>query len=241
MSAAEPRVLVLQQARVEPPGVYEHELRERGVAIERVMLDEGEQPPAWQSFDGLIVMGGAMGCYERDAYPWLDGELRLIGEAVAAGKPYWGVCFGAQLLAAALGAHVAPGPAPELGVSEVELTADAAADPIFAAAPARFRCLQWHGDTYELPVGAVQLARSTQYEQQAFAHGRAYGLQFHLEVDAELARRWAEVPAYVEELERHDGAGAAAQMVEDVAAIEAESASLARELFGRWLSEVVGL
>ncbi|MHB8531110.1 MAG: type 1 glutamine amidotransferase [Solirubrobacteraceae bacterium] len=241
MSALAPRLLVLQHARCEPPGVYEDELRERGIEIDRVLLDEGESLPDWRGHAGLIVMGGAMGCYERGAYPWLDGELRLIGEAVAAGKPYWGVCLGAQLLASALGARVASGPQPEMGVREVQLTPAAASDPVFSQAPPRFRSLQWHGDTYELPAGAVQLARSSLYEQQAFVRGRAYGLQFHLEVDRALARRWARVPSYAEDLERHDGPGAAARMVEQVAAAEHESAPLARSLLGRWLDCVVGV
>ncbi|HEY0517410.1 MAG TPA: type 1 glutamine amidotransferase [Solirubrobacteraceae bacterium] len=241
MSATPARLLVLQHARCEPPGVYEHELRERGVALHRVVLDEGEMLPDWRGYDGLVVMGGAMGAYERDAYAWIDAELELIAQAVAQGTPYWGVCLGAQLLAAALGARVAPGPAPELGVREVELTAPARADPVFGAAPDRFLSLQWHGDTYELPRGAVQLARSPMYEQQAFGHGRAYGVQFHLEVDRALAERWAAVPSYVEQLERHEGPGAAQRMVEQVAAAERESVPLARSLFGRWLEAVVGV
>ncbi len=241
MSAPAPRLLVLQHARCEPPGVYEDELRERRIGFDRVVLDEGEAQPDWRGYAGLVVMGGAMGAYEGAAHPWLGPELALIGEAVAAGTAYWGVCLGAQLLAAALGGRVAPGPEPELGVHEVQLTPAAAADPIFAQAPPRFRSLQWHGDTYELPGGAVQLARSPQYEQQAFVHGRAYAVQFHLEVDRALAERWATVPSYVEELERHDGPGAARRMVEQVKAVERESVPLARSLFARWLEAVVGL
>ena len=238
---ADARLLVLQHARVEPPGVYEHELRERGVPFDRFVLDEGEPAPDWRPYAGLVVMGGGMGVYEADRHPWLKAELALIGEAVREDLPYWGVCLGAQLLAAALGARVAPGPAPEHGVLALELTQAARRDPVFASAPERFRSLQWHGDTYELPAGAVQLARSRAYEQQAFVHGRAYGVQFHLEVDRPLAERWAQVPAYVEDLERHGGPGAAARMVAQVAAIERESVPLARALFGRWLSSVAGL
>src|SRR5581483_11480048 len=163
-------------------------------------------------------MGGAMGAGDEREHPWLAPEKRLICEAVRAGKPYWGVCLGAQLLAASLGARVMRGPNPELGVLPVQLTAAAAADPVFAQAPAEFATLQWHGDTYELPAGAVQLARSARYEQQAFALGRAYALQFHLEVDSALAERWMQVPAYVSELELLAGPGAPASMLEQVRA-----------------------
>ena len=251
---ADARLLVLQHARVEPPGVYEHELRERGVPFDRFVLDEGEPAPDWRPYAGLVVMGGGMGVYEADRHPWLKAELALIGEAVREDLPYWGVCLGAQLLAAALGARVAGGPPPGRGggggargpppppgALALALPLRQPRDPVFASAPERFRSLQWHGDTYELPAGAVQLARSRAYEQQAFVHGRAYGVQFHLEVDRPLAERWAQVPAYVEDLERHGGPGAAARMVAQVAAIERESVPLARALFGRWLSSVAGL
>ena len=123
----------------------------------------------------------------------------------------------------------------------VRLTDEAATDPVFTGAPREFQTLQWHGDTYELPAGAVRLAESDLYEQQAFVIGRAYALQFHLEVDTELAREWMEIPDYVEELERLGGAGTPAQMLDQVAAIEATSVPLARRLFSRWLVDVAGL
>jgi GMP synthase (glutamine-hydrolysing) len=233
------RLLVLQHAGCEPPGVYEDEARERGVELHRILLDERPELPDWRAFDGIVVMGGAMGAYEDHEHPWLTREKRLIAEAVAAGLPYWGVCLGAQLLAASLGAAVAPGPSPELGVLPVRLTPEATADPVFSAAPEEFATLQWHGDTYELPAGAIRLAGSELYEQQAFVLGRAYALQFHLEVDSELAAEWMAIPAYVEELERLGGNGTPGRLIEEVAAIVGQSVPLARELFGRWLSDVV--
>lgn len=238
---APPTLLVLQHAGCEPPGVYEDELRERGIPIERVLVEEGGPLPDWREFAGIVTMGGAMGAYEDERYPWLGAERALIAQAVRAGKPYWGVCLGAQLLAASLGARVSAGPRPELGVLPVQLTPAAGADPVFAAAPPTFSTLQWHGDTYELPNGAVQLARSDAYEQQAFAHGRAYALQFHLEVDAGLAEEWMRIPAYVEELEQLDGPGAAERMLAQVRAAQPDTVALARRLFSRWLVLVAGL
>jgi GMP synthase-like glutamine amidotransferase len=185
-------------------------------------------------------MGGAMGAYEEDSHPWLGPEKRLIAEAVAAGRPFWGVCLGAQLLAAALGARVEPGPSPEIGLQTVTLTGAAHADPVFAPAPRSFKALQWHGDTYSLPEGAIRLAGSARYEQQAFALGPAYGLQFHLEVDGPLAESWMEIPAYVDELEQLGGPGAPARMLAQVRAAEADTVPLARSLFARWLVEVAG-
>ncbi len=236
-----PTLLVLQHAGCEPPGVYEDEARARGVALHRILLDEQPELPDWRGFAGVVVMGGAMGAYEDEIHPWLTAEKRLIAEAVGAGRPYWGVCLGAQLLAASLGAPVSPGPRPELGVLPVRLTAAAAEDPVFSRAPAEFATLQWHGDTYELPDGAIRLAGSELYEQQAFVIKRAYALQFHLEVDSRLAAEWMAIPDYVEELERLGGAGTPAGLLEQVSVIEPQSVPLARELFGRWLVEVVGL
>jgi GMP synthase (glutamine-hydrolysing) len=231
------RLLVLQHAGCEPPGVYEDVLRERGIGFERVIVAD-EPLPEWTGFAGIVAMGGAMGAYEDEAFPWLAAEKRLIGVAVAAGTPYWGVCLGAQLLAAALGAEVSTGPEPELGVMEVELTAAASGDAVFAGAPERFPTLQWHGDTYALPAGATRLARSERYEQQAFALGSAYAVQFHLEVDGALAKEWMEVPDYVAELEELDGPQAPARMLAEVRAAEAQTVPLARQLFTRWLVEV---
>ena len=233
-------LLVLQHAGCEPPGVYEDVLRERGVGFERVVVAE-EPLPAWREHAAIVAMGGAMAAYEEDAHPWLAAEKRLIAAAVAAGTPYWGVCLGAQVLAAALGAEVRPGPEPELGVMDVELTAAARHDPVFKDAPRRFSTLQWHGDTYALPEGAVRLARSARYEQQAFALGTAYAVQFHLEVDGALAAEWMEVPEYVAELEQLDGPQAPARMLAEVRAAEAETVPLARELFTRGLVGVAGL
>jgi GMP synthase (glutamine-hydrolysing) len=234
-------ILVLQHAGCEPPGAYEAELRSRRLPFVRVMLDEGEELPDWRAYAAIVAMGGAMSANDDATYPWLTPEKRLIAEAVRAGTPYWGVCLGAQLLAASLGAGVARGPRAELGVLPVELTAAAASDPVFAAAPASFPTLQWHGETYELPPGAVQLARSAQYEQQAFVLGRAYALQFHLEVDLELAREWMKIPAFVEELERVEGAHAPSALLSEMEHAERASVPLARELFARWLVRVVGI
>ena len=91
------RVLVLQHIACEPPGVYEDVLRERGAEIVRVELDEGEPLPDWQPFDLIVAMGGPQGVYEQDAHPWLREEVRVIGEAVRAGRAYFGACLGVCL------------------------------------------------------------------------------------------------------------------------------------------------
>jgi GMP synthase-like glutamine amidotransferase len=236
---ASPTLLVLQHIECEPPGAYEDELRDGGGALVRAMVDQGEALPEWRDFDGIVVMGGPMGAYEDERLAWLSAEKRLIAAAVNAGVPFWGVCLGSQLLAASLGAAVGPGPEPEVGVLPVVRCADAVDDPVFDQAPASFPALQWHGDTFELPVGARRLARSDAYENQAFAVRRAYGLQFHIEIGIELARLWGDVPAYAQSLETMMGADGLARLLGEVEAHAAEMTALARRLFGAWLANVV--
>jgi GMP synthase (glutamine-hydrolysing) len=233
-------LLVLQHIACEPPAAYEDELRAWGLELHRVEVDEGEPLPDWRAFGGIVAMGGPMGAYEDERLPWLTDEKRLIAAAVRAGTPYWGVCLGAQLLASALGARVFPGPEAEVGVLPVHPTPAAAADPVFGVAPAEFHALQWHTDTWELPTGALRLAGSDAYEQQAFVFERAYGVQFHLEIDARLTAEWGAVPKYADSLRRLLGDDGLAQLTVAVGRHEPESIALARGLFARWLEQVVG-
>ena len=209
-------ILVLQHIGCEPAAAYEDELLDRGLHPVPVLLHDGQELPDWRSFAGIVAMGGPMSVWDDVLHPWLANERRFIAEAVRAGTPYWGVCLGAQLLAASLGATVAPGERPEVGVAPVTLTEAAARDPVFAHAPPAFGALHWHADTYQLPPGAVGLARSAHYEQQAFAVGRAYALQFHLEVPAALAGDWLRVPAYAESLRQTRGPGASSALLEEL-------------------------
>jgi GMP synthase-like glutamine amidotransferase len=233
------RFLVIQHAACEPPGAYEAELRAREIAFERVEVDEGQPLPSWRGFDAILAMGGPMGATDDEQLPWLADEKRQLTEAIAAGVPYWGVCLGAQLLAACLGARVYRGERPEIGVySDVELTAAARDDPVFARAPERITTLQWHSDSFELPAGARLLASSAAYANQAFVWGRAYGLQFHLEASAELAAMWLEVPEYAAELTRTLGPEGVTALAGELRELGG-APPLARELFGRWIERAV--
>jgi GMP synthase (glutamine-hydrolysing) len=233
------RALVLQHISCEPPGVYEDVLRERGAAIHRVELDEGDRLPERREFDAIIAMGGPMSVNDDEALPWLADEKTFISEAVRTGKPYWGVCLGVQLLAASLGARVHPGNEPEVGLLPVDLTDEALSDPLFASLPRSLITLQWHSDTFDLPVGAVRLASSPTYPNQAFRFANAYGVQFHLEVSNEMAREWAAVPEYAASLERVLGPGTAEELVRRVELRSVEMLANGRALFERWLDVVV--
>lgn len=234
------RVLVLQHIACEPPGAYEDVLVERGATLTRVELDEGEALPALDGFDAVVAMGGPMSVNDEDEHAWLVPEKRLIREAAERGVPYWGACLGVQLLASALGARVYAGPSPEVGLLPVRLTDEGRADPVLGSLPAEFETLQWHGDTFDLPHGAVLLASSDPYPNQAFRFRNAYGVQFHLEVSVPMAKAWAEVPEYGAYLDRVLGAGSLPRVIDDVAHHETQMLDHARTMFASWFDTTLG-
>jgi GMP synthase-like glutamine amidotransferase len=229
-------VLVLQHIACEPPGVYEDVLRERGATLRLVEVDAGDRLPDWQEFDAIVAMGGPMSANDEAELSWLRDEKELVAAAVRAGMPFWGVCLGVQLLAASLGARVYAGETPEVGVLSVELTEEGLHDPVFAALPPAFPSLQWHGDTFDLPEGAVRLAGSPAYPNQAFRFENAYGVQFHLEVSSEMAREWMDVPEYAIALERTIGGETMLRAVDERVG---EMLEHGRALFEGWLDRVV--
>lgn len=230
------RVLVLQHLACEHPGFFSEVMSERGVEAVPVEIDEGEPLPDWREFDAILAMGGPNGAYEEEDHPWLVPEKELIREAVDGGRPFLGVCLGVQLLASALGADVGPmdGGA-EVGLLPVELTEEGKADPLFQGMPEPLVTVQWHGDTFELPEGAALLASSPIAENQAFRAGNAYGVQFHLEVTPEMAREWAEVPAYKESARKMLGEEGGAEFLAEMERRAEELRPGAKRLFSNWL------
>lgn len=183
--------IVLQHEAWEGPGLIAEALAAHAIAFAIVRLDRGEAVPKASNLDGLVVMGGPMGVYEAEQYPWLAGEQKLIAACVEGGRAVLGVCLGAQLLAAALGAPVRKGPEMEAGEGSVVLTGAGRQDPVLGGNGSELPVVHWHQDTFPLPQGADLLASSRMYEQQAFRIGRkVYGLQFHMELDAEQADDW---------------------------------------------------
>jgi len=197
--------IVVQHTPTEGPGLLTGVMDDAGAPVSVVRLDLGDVLPAPSEVAGVVVMGGPMGVHDTADHPWLTAERHWLTGAVEAGLPVLGVCLGSQLLAAALGAEVTTGPVPEIGVGQVTLEAEGRADPLLGPEGDRLPVVHWHSDTFAIPDGAVRLASSAHYENQAFRYGdRVYGLQFHLEVDDEVAAGWApDLPAGIS-LDRPD-------------------------------------
>jgi GMP synthase (glutamine-hydrolysing) len=141
--------------------------------------------------DLMIVLGGPIGAYEEDRYPFLVDEMRLIDSALRNGARILGVCLGAQLLARVLGARVYPGPAKEIGYAPITLSAAGERSCLRRLADCDYTVLHWHGDTFDLPAGTSHLASTTLTPNQAFALGtQALALQFHIETDPRAIERW---------------------------------------------------
>jgi GMP synthase-like glutamine amidotransferase len=195
--------IVFQHLPCEHPGIFREFMRRDGVEEVTVELDAGDPLPTLETADALLVFGGPMNVYEEERYPWLGPETAVIREAALGGLPVLGICLGAQLLAKALGAPVTRNPVSEVGLLEIELTPAGEVDPLFAGWPRRATVVQWHGDTFAIPDGAVRLAGSADCPNQAFRFGdQAYGLQFHPEVTAAMAAEWSEIPEYAAALAR---------------------------------------
>jgi len=234
------QALVLQHIRCEPPGIFSAMLTDRGIAIETIELDEGGELPDWREVDLVLAMGGPMGAHDEAEHPWLAVEKRWIAAAVRAGVPYFGVCLGAQLLAASLGAPVHTGQIPEVGVLPVTVAAAGRDDPVLGVLGGEFPALQWHGDTFGIPAGAVRLAGSAAYPNQAFRFGNAaYAVQFHIEVTDHMLAEWGQVPAYRKSVQAVLGASGFEILAAEFAAARDSMARSASLMFTGWLDQAV--
>jgi GMP synthase (glutamine-hydrolysing) len=185
-------VLAFRHVRHEHLGILEPIFRRHGLVFQYVdVLVDAPRSFQPDQLAGLVILGGPMNADQTDRYPALAAETGWIREAVDVGLPVLGICLGSQLLAKALGARVYANGIKEIGWYGLELTPEAESDRLFGGCDSEQTVFQWHGDTFDLPPGAVHLARSRLCAHQAFRYGQqAYGLQFHLEVTPELIEEW---------------------------------------------------
>lgn len=187
------QALAIRHVAFEDAGSFAAVLEQQGYALR--YLEAGHDDLAdieAEAADLLLILGGPIGAYEDDIYPFLHDELRLIARRLTARRPILGICLGAQLMARALGARVYPGAqGKEIGWAPLQLTAAGQASPLRHLAPELTPVLHWHGDTFDIPAGAERLAGTARYPNQAFAVGNyALALQFHPEVTSAGMERW---------------------------------------------------
>lgn len=191
-------VLMCKNIETEGPGTIEGFLRKSGIPYTIVELSKEEGIPNPDNFDTLVMMGGPMSVNDR--IPYIIKEERLVRDFIVKDKKIFGVCLGAQIMAKALGAKVYVGQEKEIGWYDIELTAEGIKDLLMqklAIHPEerdfwkRFKVFHWHGETFDIPHGAVLLASSKLYPNQAFRYGNnAYAFQFHIEVSKEMIYDW---------------------------------------------------
>ena len=229
------KVLVIRNVSYETEGMLEPLLRNEGLALDIVDFQrDASANPSLDGHAGLVVMGGPMGANDTDRFPHLVHVERLCAEAFDRSVPSVGVCLGAQVMAKILGSDVYENPVREVGWYDLTTTADADRDPLFSQLQDREVVLQWHGDTFDLPEGAVLLASSPDCVNQAFRYGEAgYAIQFHLEILKPMIEEWVRRDAARGWL-AEEGRISAQRILADTRAYMARSMELGRLVFRRF-------
>ncbi len=189
------RVLIVKNIFSEGPGTIADHLNDKHIAYSIIDVSIGDALPDTTTFTHLVIMGGPMAVYEMHRHAHLVNEALLIDRSIKAGKRVLGICLGAQMIAHVLGGNVYAGSRKEIGWFEVALTDEGMKDPLLSALaiPGKkaAEVFQWHGDTFDLPGGAVRLASSSLYPNQAFRYQEGvYALQFHIEVTPTIVHDW---------------------------------------------------
>ena len=227
-------VLVFQHDPLEDLGFFAEVLEKQGTDYRIFRLFHGEMPAGeLENVSAVIVLGGSMSVDDEADFPFLRWEKRIIRAAIDEAVPILGVCFGAHLLAEALGTQVFHGAVREIGWSPIFITPHGQVDSLLGYLPESATVFQWHADGFDLPAGAILLAYSAHYNTQAFRFGNSiYGLQFHLEVTPRMIERWIN--------ERSKDLAAAPYVLPDKIIADTQSYAPNLKYYGeRFLSEFV--
>lgn len=227
-------VRVFRHVANEGPGYMAEVLERRGIPMQLVALDQGDAiPESLDEVSALVFMGGPMSA--NDPLEWIGDELRLIARAVEAGLPILGHCLGGQLISKALGARVVGNPVKEIGWFTVTGREESGDSPWLEGYPEHgVELFHWHGETFELPEGAVPLLASQWCENQAYALDAVLALQCHVEMLPEMVTDWA--VAYADELSQPGrSVQTAQQMTGDLARRVSAMQRVADRLYNRWL------
>ncbi|MEE9351633.1 MAG: type 1 glutamine amidotransferase [Thiotrichaceae bacterium] len=182
------RIHHLQHVPFEGLSSMEPVLKAKGHQLTSTHLYDNQALPSIDDIDWLIVMGGPMGIYDEAIYPWLDAEKKFIKQAIDSGKKVLGICLGAQMIADVLGAKVYKGKHKEIGWFDIMCSRGVKDTLLSSVIPEKTTVFHWHGDTFDIPEGAVALAASEACKNQGFIYDdRVIAFQFHLETTLESA------------------------------------------------------
>lgn len=230
------RCVAIRHVAFEDLDLLEPVLRERGFNI-RMLEAPQEDLSALDPLDAdlWVILGGPIGVYDEADFPFLAAEIALVRQRLAADRPTLGICLGAQIMARALGARVYSNPAgKEIGWSSLSLSDEAEASPLIGLGEAPV--LHWHGDTFDLPHGAVRLASTPITRNQAFSYGQcSLGLQFHVEASILGLERW--YVGHVGEIATTPGVSVT-DLRASSATLGVSMQQLGPAMFARWLDQV---
>lgn len=229
--------MVLQHVAHEPLGTLLPMLKAAGLRLRYINF--GRHPdlePSLDGYFGLIILGGPMGVYESAKHPHLKAEMRLIEQALRMNIPVLGLCLGAQLIAHVLGGQVRKAPGWELGWYSLKLTSEGRMDPLLKDFNEGEKVFQMHQDMFETPKGALHLAATELVPGQAIRYGeKVYGLQFHLEADQPMIRRWLGRPENQAVIRASNGQFEQSAIEKQTSALIERSLTLSESAFGEFI------